>query len=99
MSGARRRSPLAWLAGALVALMLVAGALTASHGHLGSGEHAATCAICQVARARSTTPSRPAPLPQPRCISLLPIALPALRPPPARPPLVSAPKHGPPARV
>lgn len=99
MSGVRRRSRLAWLAGALVALLLVAGALTASHGHLGSGEHAATCAICLVAGARSTTPPRPAPLPQPRCVTLVPAPLPAERPLPARPPLEAAPKHGPPALV
>jgi hypothetical protein len=92
LEGARMSRVVAAL---LVLVLVLAGALASAHDH---AQHERSCAACVVAGARSTSAAPPVVLPRP-----LLTAAPLLRDTArggdhARPPLLSAPKHGPPAR-
>jgi len=81
----------------LVVLLLVAAVSVASHGHL-SNSHEQTCAACMFAEARSlaATPYEAPPVPVCELHLMQPLTRDTV--PHSRPPLESAPKHGPPAR-
>jgi hypothetical protein len=87
--------------GVAVLLLLFLGAVSsaAAHGHLGGRDHGQSCAACTVAGASfdlASLPPTPA-APPPRLTPSTPRV--PLAPPFVRPPLESAPKHGPPARI
>ena len=83
--------------GLLALLLLRAGALSSSHGHLGDRNHEQSCSACTAAEARSLR-AQPIPL-LPAPLATLLVAAPICRTHVAhgRSPLEAAPKHGPPA--
>jgi hypothetical protein len=81
----------------MVALLLVAAVAVASHGHLRDANHDQRCAACTLAEARTLAATPPAAPPAPVAMVLLLPRITVGTTPHARPPLDSAPKHGPPA--
>jgi hypothetical protein len=83
------------VAGALIALLVCAAGLASAHGHL-DATHPQTCATCTLASARAQIASPPClPPVYSMVVESPPAATPTSRPH-ARPPLETAPKHGPP---
>src|SRR5262249_36547706 len=84
------------VAGLLVALLVCAAGLASAHGHL-DADHPQTCATCTLAPARAEVAAPPAlPLLPPLAVALPHPTAPSATPE-ARPPLETAPKHGPPS--
>jgi hypothetical protein len=83
------------LAGLLVALLLCAAGLASAHGHL-EANHSQTCATCALASARARLVSPPSVPPVPLIVVAFVLPAAPTEAPPIRPPLLIAPKHGPP---
>jgi len=80
------------------ATILVAAVFGSAHGHLGA-HHASPCASCLAASSRATTAAPRIALPTPTCSLAAPLGAATDGPAHRLPPLLSAPKHGPPARA
>jgi hypothetical protein len=83
------------VAGLLIALLVCAGGLASAHGHL-DATHPQTCATCTLISARAHAAAPPSIPPVSLTVVELPLPTTPSARPHARPPLETAPKHGPP---
>jgi hypothetical protein len=81
---------------ALTAILLVAGVLASTHGHL-AADHERPCASCVAAEARATGAPPPLVLPTRALTRAAPLPIRQEDGRHGLPPLLAAPKHGPPA--